>query len=66
MAERKNKYTYEWVIQGNYGYGWEDEAVYDKREYTRSNVRRDYKEYCLACPQGSHRIIERRELNTDD
>ena len=25
--KRANKYVYLWVIQGNYGYGWEDENV---------------------------------------
>lgn len=63
---RNNKYNYLYVIQGNFGYGWEDESEYDKKEYSRHDVQKDLKEYRLACPQGSHRIIERRELNKED
>ena len=28
---KKNKYCYGWAIWTNYGYGWEQESVYDKK-----------------------------------
>ena len=64
---RKNKYIYYWVIQGYYSgsYGWEDESFYDKSECSYSEVKKDLKEYRIACPQAGHRIIERRELNPE-
>ena len=62
---RKNKYNYLWVIQGYYsGYGWEDLSEYDKKEYKRSDVIHDFKEYKIADPSPK-RIIERRVLNED-
>ena len=63
---RKNKYNYLWVIQGYYsGYGWEDLSVYDKKEYSYADVKHDLKEYRIADP-APKRVIERRELNTED
>lgn len=61
--ERKNKYNYLWVIQGYYsgGYGWEDLSEYDKKEYSYSDVKKDYREYCLA-DSSPKRIINRREI----
>lgn len=61
---RKNKYNYLWVIQGFYGYGWEDLSEYDKKEYSWKDVRHDYIEYCIA-DDSAKRIINRRELNED-
>lgn len=61
MKQRKNKYNYIYVIQGNYGYGWEDLSEYERNE--RELLRHDYKEYCLAERNYSHRIISRRVLN---
>jgi len=56
---KKNKYTYLHVIQGNYGYGWEDltaaETYFEARGYLK-----DYRE---NEPNTSTRMIERRELN---
>tara|TARA_R100000808_G_C2027943_1_gene73118 strand:+ start:249 stop:446 length:198 start_codon:yes stop_codon:yes gene_type:complete len=54
-----NKYTYLWIVQGNYGYGWEDEAASE----TRKEARDDLKAYRENGP-GSYRMIQRRELNT--
>ena len=62
---RRNKYNYLWVIQGYYGRAWEDLSEYDKKEYKYSDVKHDYKEYKIADP-ASKRIIERRELNTEE
>lgn len=53
-----NKYTYYFVIQGNYGYGWSDEDF----ETTYRNAIRSLKEYC-ANGIGTYRIIRRRERN---
>ena len=46
MTVKQNKYSYVKVIQGNYGYGWEDVSKYDKKEF--SEVRYDLKEYRLS------------------
>ena len=59
---KQNKYTYSWVIQGYYGYGWEDLCIYPKNEYDYSSVIHDYREYCIA-ESAPKRIIQRRELN---
>lgn len=58
-----NKYLYLWYIQGNYsyGYGWEDLAGYESIREAIS----DKKEYQLAEPGVSHRLIRRRELNPE-
>lgn len=56
-----NKYDYFWIIQGNYGYGWEDLSYYDKKECRYSDVLKDLREYCIA-DSASKRVIERREL----
>lgn len=60
--KRRNKYCYMYVIQGNYGYGWEDLSCYDKAEYTRQQVFKDLKEYRIS-QDAPCRLVERRELN---
>ena len=60
MTTRQNKYSYVKVIQGNYGYGWEDVCEYDKQDY--SLVKNDLKEYRLS-NTGVYRVIARRVLN---
>lgn len=57
---KQNKYSYIKVIQGNYGYGWEDVSEYDKQEF--ATVKNDLKEYRLS-NTGSYRVINRRVLN---
>lgn len=57
---KQNKYSYVKVIQGNYGYGWEDVCEYNKQEF--STVKNDLKEY-RASNTGSYRVIDRRVLN---
>ena len=58
---KKNKYCYMWVIQGYYGYGWEDVCEYEKGNSTAYH---DLREYRLA-GGGDYRLIERRVLNLD-
>lgn len=62
-SSKPNKYLYLWYIQGNYGagLGWDDLAGYE----TWRELRDDLKEYRLAEPQYSHRVIRRRELNPE-
>ena len=57
---KQTKYNYVKVIQGNYGYGWEDVSAYDKQDF--SLVRNDLKEYRLS-NTGAYRVIDRRILN---
>ena len=60
MTAKQNKYSYIKVIQGNYGYGWEDVSEYDKQEF--ATVKNDLKEYRLS-NTGAYRLIDRRILN---
>jgi hypothetical protein len=53
-----NKFTYLHVLQGNYGYGWEDLTASE----SRAEVRRDLRDY-RENEGGLYRIIERREEN---
>ena len=56
---RKNKYTYEHVVQGNYGYGWDD--LTSSTDITEA--RRDLRDYRVNEPSVPHRIVHRRTLN---
>ena len=60
MTIKQNKYNYVKVIQGNFGYGWEDVCEYDKQDYPL--VKNDLKEYRLS-NTGVYRVINRRVLN---
>ena len=60
MTVKQNKYSYVKVIQGNFGYGWEDVSEYDKQEF--ATVKNDLKEYRLS-NTGAYRVIDRRVLN---
>ena len=60
MTAKQNKYCYVKVIQGNFGYGWEDVCEYDKQEF--ATVKNDLKEY-RASNTGVYRVIDRRILN---
>ena len=57
---QQTKYSYVKVIQGNFGYGWEDVSEYDKQDYPL--VKNDLKEYRLS-NTGAYRVIDRRVLN---
>ena len=60
MTAKQTKYNYVKVIQGNFGYGWEDVSEYNKQEF--STVKNDLKEYRLS-NTGTYRVIDRRLLN---
>lgn len=55
-----NKYTYLWVLQGDYGQGWEDLTASENL----ADMIRDRRAYRENSP-GPYRIIQRRELNTE-
>lgn len=55
-----NKYLYLHVIQGNYGFGWEDIDAGSYRE-----MRTDLKLYRQEEPEYPHRMIKRREINPE-
>lgn len=63
-----NKYTYYKVIQGNYGFGYEDVDFHetDSGYYPKDNktYRENVKAYRENETQYAHRTINRRELNT--
>ncbi len=52
-----NKYLYLHVVQGHYGFGWED--VTQSEDYREA--RNDLKAYRENEPQYAHRLIQRRE-----
>ena len=63
--KKTNKYTYYYVLQANYGSGWDDVEFEDKSEPNAlMRIRRLRKEY-MNNPHGygGLRIISRRELN---
>jgi len=58
--KKRNKYLYLFVVQGFYGYGWEDLTQSENRTEARDNLK-DYRNN----EPGPHRLINRRELNTE-
>ena len=54
-----NKYNYCIILQGNYGYGWDDEVYCEDSKDARFQL----KTYRYNCPNACYRIIRRRELN---
>ena len=62
MKTTANKYTYYKVLQSNSGYGWDDEAFYDKSDKEQMKaLGEDVKAYRA---EGIRiRVIERREVN---
>lgn len=59
MSKRTKKFTYLHVVQGNYGYGWDDLTESESYREARTDLR-CYRENET---QYSHRMIKRRELN---
>jgi hypothetical protein len=57
-AKKQNKYSYIFVVQGFYSYGWEDLTQSESRKEARDDLRT----YQQNEP-GAFRIIQRRELN---
>ena len=60
MTIKQTKYKYVKVIQGYFGYGWEDVSEYGKSGFY--TVKNDLKEYRLS-NTGAYRVIDRRVLN---
>jgi hypothetical protein len=56
---KNNKWEYLYVLQGDYGYGWEDLTASDDRREIRNDLK-DYREN----ERGHYRVISRRVLNT--
>ena len=62
METKANKYTYYKVLQSNSGYGWDDEAFYNKSDKEQlKELKEDRKAY--KAEGIITRVIERRELN---
>ena len=60
-----NKYTYLYVLQGNYGFGWEDLTCENKSIFGAwGRIKQTKREY-IENEGGHYRIISRRELNND-
>ena len=53
-----NKYIYSYILQGNYGYGWDDLTSSD----TLREAKQDKKIY-MDNDRAPFRIIQRREIN---
>lgn len=52
------------VLQGNYGYGWDDLCEYDAKNKTQmKELRDDVKVYRENEPHALHRVITRRVAN---
>lgn len=62
MTIKRNKFTYLHVVQGYYGFGWEDVTASEHSREARANLR----EYRENCPEYPHRVIQRRERNPSD
>jgi hypothetical protein len=57
------KYTYEYILQGNHGYGWDDLTAAPQTSAGLKAVREDRKSYRLNAPEYAYRIVKRRTLN---
>ena len=60
------KYTYYKIIQGNYGYGWDDEDFHECDSAFRPLNRRLLRDQLMAYQVnggGDYRVVKRRELN---
>lgn len=56
---RPTKYLYPYVVQGNYGAGWEDVTAEDSWQECRARLR----EYRENEPHYAHRSVRRRVPN---
>jgi hypothetical protein len=50
------EHTHEYIVQGAYGYGWEDVTAEDERKEALARLR----EYRENEPQYPHRIVRRK------
>ena len=62
---KKNKYEYEYVLQGHYGQGWEDLTAAEKTPKGWREIRADLKSY-RENEGGSYRIVNRRNLASEN
>lgn len=55
---KTNKYEYLWIVQGNYGYGWNDLTASELYIEAKGDLKiyRENETYAF------HRLIQRREL----
>ena len=60
-----NKFNYLYVLQGDYGYGWEDLTCVDKSEDDAGKSIRGYLKDYRENEGGSYRVIDRRESNPE-
>lgn len=61
---KTNKYNYYYVLQANYGYGWDDIVWYDTHDTEQMlSIKRDLRSYRENEPGVPFRIVQRRELN---
>lgn len=58
-----NKFKYEYVIQANYGYGWDDVDYHEKNAQGFKDAKHNLKLYRENEPSAQHRLITRRTLN---
>lgn len=69
---KENKYTYYKVIQGNYGYGWDDEDYHETNSnylFKNKDARLYFQENLKAYREnggGAYRVVKRKELNCID
>lgn len=61
---KQNKYSYVKVLQGNYGYGWDDVHEFCQSEGIRER-KQTLKTYRENERNATHRIIDRRVLNEE-
>ncbi len=64
IVKDDKKYKYIKVLQGNYGYGWDDLVEYENPddEEVRKEIKEDWKSYQENEVEYPHRIIQRRVL----
>lgn len=63
MSARNSKTVKELVLQGNYGYGWDDLTYYEDTPEGRAERKADYQAYKENEPGVAFRTIERRVPN---
>ena len=61
--KKQNKDSYLTILQGNYGYGWDDIEYFDLHNSTVKERKLASSEYVKNMPCYSYRWVTRRELN---
>ena len=61
IRKKQTKYWYGYVVQGNYGYGWDDLTY----ENTLKEAKTTAKEYRENERMARHRVIQRRILRSE-